>query len=93
MDRSLLSLRSTLVLLLAVLTGVGAGVLTKLAGDGTARSLLYGLAAAAAAVPFFDRLVAVDDLGDRRGGGTQPGGRPHQGVAGARDRGTGDGRG
>ncbi|GLF99834.1 hypothetical protein [Streptomyces yaizuensis] len=57
MERSLLSVRAALVLALAVLAGIGAGVLTALAGDGAARSVLYGLAAAGVAVPFFDRLV------------------------------------
>ncbi|MGA4837378.1 hypothetical protein [Streptomyces sp. G45] len=57
MDRPLLSLRSTLVFLLAVLSGAVAGGLTALAGDGAPRSVLAGLAVAGVAVPFFDRLV------------------------------------
>lgn len=60
MERSLLSLRSTLVFLLALLTGVGAGVLVVLAGRGTPRGVLYGVAAVGLAVPFFDRIVAAD---------------------------------
>jgi hypothetical protein len=59
-ERSLLSLRSTLVFLLALLTGVGAGVLVVLAGRGTLRGVLYGVAAVGLAVPFFDRIVAAD---------------------------------
>ncbi|MFI1016989.1 hypothetical protein [Streptomyces sp. NPDC020965] len=59
-ERPLLSLRSTLVLLLAVQAGLGAGGLTLLAGDGPARGVLCGLAAAGLAVPFFDRLVAPE---------------------------------
>ncbi|MEU5978081.1 hypothetical protein [Streptomyces sp. NPDC047315] len=60
MERPLLSPRSALVLLLAVLVGVGAGVLAALAGEGAARSVLCGLAAAGVAVPFFNGLVAPD---------------------------------
>ncbi|MFI5756415.1 hypothetical protein [Streptomyces sp. NPDC051569] len=66
MERSLLSVRSALVLFAAVLTGVGAGVLTSLAGNGAARSVLCGTAAFGLAVPFLDRLVAADaDPGER----------------------------
>ncbi|MGW7304271.1 hypothetical protein ACWGI1_01680 [Streptomyces sp. NPDC054835] len=61
MDRPLLSLRSTLVFLLAVLAGVAAGVLTVLAGEGTARSVLAGLAGAGLAVPFFNHLIGAED--------------------------------
>lgn len=61
MDRPLLSLRSTLVFLLALLTGAAASGLTAVAGEGVARSLLAGLAAAGLAVPFFDRLIAAED--------------------------------
>ncbi|MFJ6101847.1 hypothetical protein ACIQHY_12700 [Streptomyces sp. NPDC092359] len=57
MDRPLLSLRSTLVFLLALLAGVAAGGLTALAGEGVPRSLLAGLAVAGLAVPFFNRLI------------------------------------
>ncbi|MFE7130390.1 hypothetical protein ACFVIM_06000 [Streptomyces sp. NPDC057638] len=60
MDRPLLSLRATLVLLLTVLAGLGAGVLAGLAGEGAARSALCALAAAGAAVPLFNGLVAVE---------------------------------
>ncbi|WP_326586279.1 hypothetical protein [Streptomyces sp. NBC_01294] len=72
MDHSLLSLRAALVLLLAALAGAVAGVLTAFAGEGTARSLLCGLAAAGLAVPFFNRLVAADSEGQspsRKGAG------------------------
>ncbi|MFJ4343313.1 hypothetical protein [Streptomyces sp. NPDC088915] len=60
-DRPLLSLRSTLVFLLAVLAGVVAGGLTAIAGEGAARSLLAGLAAAGLAVPFFNGLISTED--------------------------------
>ncbi|WP_371493466.1 hypothetical protein OG871_39085 [Kitasatospora sp. NBC_00374] len=58
MRRSLLSMRSALVLLLAMLTGIGAGVLCRLSGSPTAQCVLYGAGAFGVAVPFFDRLVA-----------------------------------
>ncbi|MFI0990617.1 hypothetical protein [Streptomyces exfoliatus] len=57
MDRPLLSLRSTLVFLLALLAGAAAGGLAALAGEGTPRSLLAGLAVAGVAVAFFNRLI------------------------------------
>ncbi|MGW8765930.1 hypothetical protein ACWGN5_25875 [Streptomyces sp. NPDC055815] len=60
MDRPLLSLRTTLVLLLALLAGGAAGGLTVLAGEGVPRSVLAGLAVAALAVPFFNRLVGAE---------------------------------
>ncbi|MGW1432576.1 hypothetical protein ACWD6K_28645 [Streptomyces sp. NPDC002431] len=81
MDRPLLSLRTTLVFLLALLVGAAAGGLAALAGEGAPRSLLAGLGAAGLAVPFFDRLIDADADAD--------GGR-----AGRRDRsGAGTGRG
>ncbi|GAA3189220.1 MULTISPECIES: hypothetical protein [Streptomyces] len=61
MDRPLLSLRSALIFLLALLTGGAASGLTAVAGEGTARSLLAGLAATGLAVPFFNRLIAAED--------------------------------
>jgi hypothetical protein len=60
-DRPLLSLRSALVFLLALLTGAAAGGLTVVAGEGAARGLLAALACAGVAVPFFDRLIAAED--------------------------------
>ncbi|MFJ9576156.1 hypothetical protein ACIRQF_07145 [Streptomyces sp. NPDC101191] len=60
MDRPLLSLRSTLVFLLALLAGAVAGGLAALAGEGTPRSVLAGLAVAGVAVPFFNRLIDSD---------------------------------
>ncbi|MFH9176808.1 hypothetical protein [Streptomyces albogriseolus] len=61
MDRPLLSLRSALIFLLALLAGGAASGLTAAGGEGTARSLLAGLAAAGLAVPFFNRLIADED--------------------------------
>ncbi|MFI8266736.1 MULTISPECIES: hypothetical protein [unclassified Streptomyces] len=77
MDRSLLSLRATLVLLLATLAGAVAGVLAAFAGEGAARSVLCGLAAVGMAVPFFNRLVATapdaEQAGEQPGSGTRHG--------------------
>ncbi|MEV8456932.1 hypothetical protein AB0467_29890 [Streptomyces sp. NPDC052095] len=67
MDRPLLSLRTTLVFLLALLVGAAVGGLTALAGEGAPRSLLAGLGAAGLAVPFFDRLIDADTDGGRAG--------------------------
>ncbi|WP_030738453.1 hypothetical protein [Streptomyces sp. NRRL S-31] len=60
MDRSLVSVRAALVLSLAALAGVGAGVLAVPAGDGTAGGVLAGLTTAGGAVPVFDRMIAQD---------------------------------
>ncbi|MEU9337040.1 hypothetical protein AB0D49_28385 [Streptomyces sp. NPDC048290] len=65
MDRPLLSLRSTLVFLLAVLAGAAAGGLTALSGEGTPRSVLAALAVAGVAVPFFNRLIDCDHTAAR----------------------------
>ncbi|MFF8726821.1 hypothetical protein ACF073_10050 [Streptomyces sp. NPDC015171] len=62
MDRSLVSVRAALVLLLAALAGVGAGLLTVLAGDGAAGGVLAGLTAAGAAVPVFNQAIAPDTV-------------------------------
>ena len=53
----LLPVRTTLVLLLGVLIGVGAGVLAVLAGSPVAGGVLVGGGALAAAVKFFDWLI------------------------------------
>ncbi|GAA1935207.1 hypothetical protein [Kitasatospora viridis] len=68
MRGSLLSLRSALVLTLALLTGIGAGVLSVLAHNPPAQCVLYGAGAFGVAVPFFDRLV-----GGATEGGQGPG--------------------
>ncbi|BFO18306.1 hypothetical protein SHKM778_46940 [Streptomyces sp. KM77-8] len=57
-DRPLLTLRTALIFLLAALSGVAAGMLTWLAGEGVARGVLAGLAVTALSIPFFDRLLA-----------------------------------
>lgn len=49
-----------MVFLLAALAGAVAGVLASFAGEGIARSFLCGLAAVGVAVPFFNRLIAVE---------------------------------
>ncbi|MFC0439660.1 hypothetical protein [Kutzneria buriramensis] len=57
-DRSpLLPVRTTLVFLLSVLTGIGAGVLTVSADAPVPYGVLVGAGALAAAVRFFDWLV------------------------------------
>ncbi|MFE1768211.1 hypothetical protein ACFW81_28860 [Streptomyces angustmyceticus] len=60
MDRPLLSLRTTLVFLLAVLGGTVAALLSWTAGEGVPQSVLVGLAAAGAAVSFFNRLIFAE---------------------------------
>ncbi|MGW2277551.1 hypothetical protein [Streptomyces sp. NPDC001770] len=57
MNGPLLSLRAAFILLLGLLAGLGAGVLTALAGAVAAQAVLAGSAAFAVAVPFLNRLV------------------------------------
>ncbi|MCK2237437.1 MULTISPECIES: hypothetical protein [unclassified Crossiella] len=54
----LLGLRAALILLLAALTGIGAGVLAALAGRHPAEAVLIGVTALAAAAAFFNWAVA-----------------------------------
>lgn len=54
----LLGQRAAIVLLLGVLVGLGAGVLTVLAGESAASGVLAGGAAFAAAVLFFHTIIA-----------------------------------
>ncbi|MFF5565766.1 hypothetical protein ACFY7Z_08090 [Streptomyces sp. NPDC012623] len=56
-NRPLLPLRTALILLLGALSGVTAGGLSVLAGEGAARGVLAGLAVTGLAIPFFDRLI------------------------------------
>ncbi|MFF4040288.1 hypothetical protein [Streptomyces sp. NPDC001816] len=60
MDRSLVSVRAALVLLLAALAGVGVGLLSVLAGNGVVGGVLAGLTAAGGAVPVFNQVIAPD---------------------------------
>ncbi|MEV6314433.1 hypothetical protein [Streptomyces sp. NPDC051776] len=53
----LLGLRAAIVFLLGLLAGVGAGVLTVLAGGGLASATLTGAAAAGAGVLFFHSII------------------------------------
>jgi hypothetical protein len=53
----LFSQRTTLVLLLGVLVGLGAGILTVLSGGALATGVLSGGAAFAAAVMFFHAII------------------------------------
>ncbi|MFD5466570.1 hypothetical protein ACFWIQ_27625 [Kitasatospora sp. NPDC127059] len=57
MQRALLSTRATLVLLIGVLTGIGAGVLAAAGGGHPVRCVLYGAGAFGVSVPFVNRLV------------------------------------
>ncbi|MFI9817954.1 hypothetical protein [Saccharothrix variisporea] len=59
----LVSTRTAVVLVLGLLCGTAAGVLTYLAGDNTAAAVLAGLAASGAAVAFFHAHVGHDDRG------------------------------
>lgn len=52
-------MRTALILLLAVLTGTGAGVLTYLGGQPWPTAVLTGVGATAAAVTFFDRVISA----------------------------------
>lgn len=60
MDRPLLTARSALVLLLALLAGLAAAVLTAWAGSGVPHSVLSGAGSAGLGVDFFNRLVAPE---------------------------------
>ena len=63
-NRPLLSLRSTVVLTLALLSGLAAGTLSYAAGRKLPVSVLAGLAAAAAALPLFHGIIAQTDGND-----------------------------
>ncbi|MFE0046962.1 hypothetical protein [Streptomyces albireticuli] len=75
MNRPLLSMRTTLVFLLAALAGAAVGALTAFAGEGTPRGALAALAAAGLSVRFFDRLIAAEPGagGPRRSAGSGAG--------------------
>ncbi|MFM9700152.1 hypothetical protein [Streptomyces europaeiscabiei] len=57
MNRTLLTTRSALILLLAVLCGIGTGILTTFAGAGPAEAVLSGMTGLCLAVPFFNTLI------------------------------------
>jgi hypothetical protein len=57
-NQPLLSLRAALILLLGVLAGTGAAILTVFAGGGAAAGLLAGGTAFAPAVLFFHTIIA-----------------------------------
>lgn len=65
MDRSLVSVRAALVLLLAALTGVGAGLLSVLAGNALAGGVLAAFITAGGAVPVFNQMIAPDPTRSR----------------------------
>jgi hypothetical protein len=56
----LLSVRSTLILLLGLLGGVAAGILTHLAGEHWALAVLAGLSAMSAVIIFFDAVITPE---------------------------------
>ncbi|UWE13254.1 hypothetical protein [Actinacidiphila bryophytorum] len=60
MRTPLLSVRAALVLTLALLTGLGAGVMSAVGGADAARCVLCGAGAFGLAVPFFDRLIGTN---------------------------------
>ncbi|MFI7246538.1 hypothetical protein [Streptomyces qinglanensis] len=60
MDRPLLTARSALVLLLALLSGLAATALTLWAGSDTPQSVLCGAGSTGLGVGFFNRLVAPE---------------------------------
>jgi len=53
----LLSLRSTVVLMLAVLAGIGAGILSAVAGQPVPAAVLVGGGACSGALMMFHRLI------------------------------------
>lgn len=57
MRTPLLSVRAALILTLALLTGLGAGVLSAVGGTEPTQCVLYGAGSFGLAVPFFDRLI------------------------------------
>lgn len=56
----LLSVRSTLILLLGLLGGATAGILTHLAGGHWALAVLAGLSATSAVITFFDTVITPE---------------------------------
>ena len=56
----LLSVRAAVVFLLAILSGLGAGVLAHIAEHNVAESILTGSAATATALLVFNQLIARD---------------------------------
>ncbi|MFE7448234.1 hypothetical protein [Streptomyces griseus] len=60
MDRPLLPLRSALVFLMALLSGLVAGLLCWIAEGSVPRGVLAGLGVVGLAVPFFNRLIASE---------------------------------
>ncbi|WP_131737819.1 hypothetical protein [Actinomadura roseirufa] len=59
-DKSLISLRTAVVLLLAAITGIGAGLLTLGSGHDLASGVLTGGAAAGAALALFNQVISSE---------------------------------
>jgi hypothetical protein len=57
-DKSIVSLRSAVILLLSVVTGCATGALTYAGNHPLAEAVLAGLTAAGAAVWWFDRFIS-----------------------------------
>ncbi|MFJ2865939.1 hypothetical protein [Kitasatospora sp. NPDC087314] len=57
----MLSTRATLVLLIGMLTGIGAGILSAAGGVHLAQCVLYGIGAFGVSVPFVNQLVATPE--------------------------------
>lgn len=57
-NKPLLSVRTTLVLLLAALSGVGAGLLAMANNHSAAESVMTGCGVAAAGLALFNQLIA-----------------------------------
>jgi ABC-type antimicrobial peptide transport system permease subunit len=53
-NQTLLTTRSALILLLALLCGIGTGILSTFAGAGAAEAVLTGMTGVGLAVPFFN---------------------------------------
>ncbi|WP_434447585.1 hypothetical protein [Lentzea sp. E54] len=56
-QKPLLSLRSTMIILLGLLCGLGAGLLSVWSGVHTGQAILTGVASTAAAIAFFHLLI------------------------------------
>ncbi|MGW1226593.1 hypothetical protein [Streptomyces sp. NPDC002530] len=69
MDRPLLPLRSALVFLMAVISGMVAGLLCWMAEGSIPRGVLAALGVVGLSVPFFNRLIASEPGEEVRGHG------------------------
>lgn len=56
-EKPLLSVRSALILLMAILSGIGAGILTHAAGQPWPTAVLAGAGATGMAIPLFRGII------------------------------------